>query len=43
MEAGDVSEKERRKVTLSNLLGNMLLTELLANTFMYLLVGEIYL
>lgn len=43
LKARDVPEKESRKVSWSDILGNMLMTDLLANTFIYLLVGEIYL
>jgi len=42
LEARDTLENESRKVAWSSL-GNMLMTDLLANTFMYFLVEEIYL
>ena len=42
MEARDILEKESRKVARSSL-GNVLMTHLLANTFVYFLVEEIYL
>ena len=42
LEARDTFEKESRMVARSSL-GNMLMTDLLANTFMHFLVEEIYL